>query len=239
MVVVFRILRVFVWVLYALAIIAIVALAFGFVLAMFGANTTVPFAQLVYDLTSRFMDPFKELIKPTKLSGTAFISWSALIAIAAYAVIAWVLSMIADWFTLRIDRARGAEFRQEQAEVATAAQAPVAADDAARAAMGYTPPAGQPVAPVVPAAAAAAGAAAVQPAAGPPAVAPGQQPAPAPAPAQPTVPVADTVAQPPAAPPAQPAVPVADTVTQPPAAAPQPPAQPPVPPAQPPQQPGA
>ena len=40
------------------------------------------------------MDPFKGMITPTPTGGGGVLAWSILIAIAAYAVLAWVLGMI-------------------------------------------------------------------------------------------------------------------------------------------------
>jgi uncharacterized protein YggT (Ycf19 family) len=138
----YRVLRLFVWVLYALAVVAIVALAFGFVLTLFGADKSVPFAQLVLSATNKFMDPFRGLIAPTPLGTAGVISWSALVAIAAYAVAAWVFSMLADWFGLRIERIRADEARDHKAATTAAVAAPVMAGEIANSA-GYSPPAEQ------------------------------------------------------------------------------------------------
>jgi uncharacterized protein YggT (Ycf19 family) len=151
MVLLYRILRAFVWVLYALAIVAIVALAFSFVLALFGANQTVPFAKVVADLTSRFMNPFQGLIPPTPTGKTGVIIWSALIAIAAYAVAAWILSLLADWLTVGIERSASGNARRRQAQQPAVVQAPIAAGAVAGAVAGAPPVATEPPAyPVIP-----------------------------------------------------------------------------------------
>jgi uncharacterized protein YggT (Ycf19 family) len=82
----------FTWIIYALAIAAIIVLAFAFVLLMFGAKPT-GFAETIYNLGNGFMNPFKGMITPTPIGG-GVLAWSILIAIAAYAVLAWILGMI-------------------------------------------------------------------------------------------------------------------------------------------------
>lgn len=73
----------------------IVLLALRFVLLLLGANSAAPFVQLVYALSAPFMAPFYAVFGRTQIEGSIF-EWSALLAIAIYALVAWgIASLIA------------------------------------------------------------------------------------------------------------------------------------------------
>ncbi len=167
----------FTWIIYALAILAIIVLAFGFVLLMFGAKPT-GFAETIYTLGSDFMNPFKGMITPTPIGGGGVLAWSILIAIAAYGVLAWVLGMILTAISRAIYKTKRTPTPQTIASVPV--QPPV------------NPPASA-VTPVQPAAAQAPPQVDFTPAPEPAAPAPAPEPAAAPAPAP--------TPEPPAAPP--------------------------------------
>jgi len=93
------------WVVYAVATAAIVILTFGFVLALMGASANSAFSAFIYDWSDVFLGPFKGMIAPTK-AGAGVVSWNALIAIAAYAVMAWLVGMVLDWVSGRLAVAR-------------------------------------------------------------------------------------------------------------------------------------
>lgn len=61
-----------------------------FVLKLFGANNEAGFVQMVYGVSSVFMSPFAKIFATQRVSGATF-EWSALVAIAVYALIAWGL----------------------------------------------------------------------------------------------------------------------------------------------------
>ena len=65
-----------------------VLIAIRFVLKMFGANAEAGFARLVYGISDVLMAPFSSLFGTQSVSGSTF-EWSALVAIAVYALIAW------------------------------------------------------------------------------------------------------------------------------------------------------
>lgn len=65
-----------------------VFIAIRFVLAMFGANAEAGFVQLVYGVSGIFMAPFVAIFGTSQVEGATF-EWSALVAIAVYALIAW------------------------------------------------------------------------------------------------------------------------------------------------------
>lgn len=99
-----KIFKALVWVVYAIATAAIIIIAFAFFLLMFNASTEAGFAEFIYNTGIRFADPFMGMIEPTELSGGGVISWSALIAIAAYAVLAWLVGSVLNAVSRRIYR---------------------------------------------------------------------------------------------------------------------------------------
>lgn len=65
-----------------------VLIAIRFVLKLFGANSDAGFVQLVYGVSGVLMAPFSTIFGTARVSGATF-EWSALVAIAVYALIAW------------------------------------------------------------------------------------------------------------------------------------------------------
>jgi len=65
-----------------------VLIALRFVLLLLGANAETAFVSFVYDLSSIFMAPFNAVFE-TQTTGGATIEWSALIALAVYALLGW------------------------------------------------------------------------------------------------------------------------------------------------------
>ena len=65
-----------------------VLIAIRFVLLLLGANAATGFVSFIYGLSSVFMAPFNAVLKTTTTSG-AMIEWSALVALAVYALLGW------------------------------------------------------------------------------------------------------------------------------------------------------
>lgn len=86
-----RVVKAIVWAIYAIAIFAVIVIAFGFFLLLFGASSKAGFAEFIYSWSVAFSGPFQGMISSTKLGSGGEISWSALFAIAAYSVAAWLL----------------------------------------------------------------------------------------------------------------------------------------------------
>jgi len=97
-----KVLKAVVWIVYALATAAIIILAFAFVLLIFDADTSAGFGKFIADAGSFFATPFKGMIDPTELSNGGSISWSALVAIAAYAVLAAIVGAALNAISRRI-----------------------------------------------------------------------------------------------------------------------------------------
>jgi hypothetical protein len=68
-----------------------VLLAFRFGLKLLGANAAAGFVKLVYDLSAPVMAPFEAVFGVSEIEGATF-EWSALLAILVYAVVAWGLA---------------------------------------------------------------------------------------------------------------------------------------------------
>ncbi len=62
-----------------------------FVLLLLGANAEAGFVKMVYGVSGVFMAPFFTIFNTQKVDGAVF-EWSALVAIAVYALIAWGLT---------------------------------------------------------------------------------------------------------------------------------------------------
>lgn len=136
--------KIITWIIYALAVIAIVVLGFAFVLLMLGAKP-VGFAETIYNLAEIFLaPPFRGMITPTPLGGGSVISWNILIAIVVYALLAWILGAILDWLSRKIRKTRVPETPPVAAAPVVAA--PVAAAPAPTPAP--APAAAEPPAPV-------------------------------------------------------------------------------------------
>lgn len=67
-----------------------VFIALRFVLTLFGANAEAGFVEFVYNVSDVFMAPFNAIFSTQSVEGATF-EWSALVAIAVYALIAWGL----------------------------------------------------------------------------------------------------------------------------------------------------
>ncbi len=65
-------------------------IAIRFVLMLLGANAEAGFVKMVYGVSGVFMAPFTTIFA-TQQAGGAVFEWSALVAIAFYALIAWGL----------------------------------------------------------------------------------------------------------------------------------------------------
>jgi hypothetical protein len=65
-----------------------ILIAIRFMLVLLGANAEAGFVQLVYGISDIFMAPFVAVFGTDRVSGATF-EWSALVAIAVYALIAW------------------------------------------------------------------------------------------------------------------------------------------------------
>lgn len=67
-----------------------ILVAIRFLLMLLGANAEAGFVRFIYAVSGVFMAPFNAIFSTDRVSGATF-EWSALVAIAVYALIAWGL----------------------------------------------------------------------------------------------------------------------------------------------------
>ncbi|HSK46964.1 MAG TPA: YggT family protein [Coriobacteriia bacterium] len=67
-----------------------ILLAVRFLLTLLGANAEAGFVKFIYAASDVFMAPFNAIFSTDRVAGATF-EWSALVAIAVYALIAWGL----------------------------------------------------------------------------------------------------------------------------------------------------
>ncbi len=70
-----------------------VLIAIRFVLMLLGANAETAFVSMIYAVSGIFMAPFTAIFPTQEVSGAVF-EWSALVAIAVYALIAWGIASL-------------------------------------------------------------------------------------------------------------------------------------------------
>jgi len=90
------------YVVYGYALIASVFLGIGFVLLLFGANSTVPFVQFIYKVAAEFLQPFRGIFPLHKISETSYFSTSALFAIMMYLIFAAALQSLISYLTVKM-----------------------------------------------------------------------------------------------------------------------------------------
>ena len=81
------------WVVYVFVSAAEIFLVFMFVLQLLGANANQTFVAFIYRWGGMFARPFNGIFPSTDLGKVGFIDWNAVVAFAAYAVLAWVIGL--------------------------------------------------------------------------------------------------------------------------------------------------
>ncbi len=100
--VIIKVSRVLVYLVYAWLVIATVFLLLGFILLLLGANTTTPFVEFVYKIAANFLAPFRGMFPPTKISDTSYFSAAGLFAIIFYSICAFFIHALIDWITMKL-----------------------------------------------------------------------------------------------------------------------------------------
>jgi uncharacterized protein YggT (Ycf19 family) len=120
--------RALVYLVYFFVTVALIVLAFGFFLLLFGANPDASFAQWVYRSLDRVMAPFRGLFEPIQLNGQSVLDVSVLFAMIVYGIAALALRALIDWLTYRVELIRRREAQAaamaQRTPTATVAQAP-------------------------------------------------------------------------------------------------------------------
>ena len=121
--------RALVYLVYFFVTVALIVLAFGFFLLLFGANPDAAFAEWVYRSLNRVMAPFRGLFEPIQLDGNSVLDVSVLFAMIVYGIVALALRSLIDWLTFRVETLRAREahaatMASQATAAATVAQAP-------------------------------------------------------------------------------------------------------------------
>jgi uncharacterized protein YggT (Ycf19 family) len=104
MLVLLKIGRGIVWVVYALAIATAILLATAFFLALAGANPDAGFVEWVYRSTARAMEPFRGIFPTHQVSDASVLDFSLLFAALFYLVVALLVDALHRWLTERLRR---------------------------------------------------------------------------------------------------------------------------------------
>ena len=94
--------RALTYLVYAFVLVALVLLAFGFFLLLFGANPHAAFAEWVYRGLVRVMAPFRGLFERVELNGRSILDVSILFAMIAYGLVATLLHALIGWLDGRL-----------------------------------------------------------------------------------------------------------------------------------------
>ncbi len=87
---------------YAYALVACGFLALAFFLLLFSANTSTAFVKFVYETSSSFLAPFREIFPVRSISDTGYFSPSILFAIFMYAMLALGANALIGYITLKM-----------------------------------------------------------------------------------------------------------------------------------------
>jgi hypothetical protein len=93
---------------YVYTVLAMITIAFRFFLMMFGASPEAAFSDWIYTVSGRFMEPFQGMISIANPVGSSYIDVAALFAIAAYAIVAWLVHMLYEWIRHQLWKAERA-----------------------------------------------------------------------------------------------------------------------------------
>jgi len=104
MLVLLKVGRGIVWVVYALAIATAILLATAFFLALAGANPDAGFVEWVYRSTARAMEPFRGIFPTHQVSDASVLDFSLLFAALFYLVVALLVDALHRWLTERLRR---------------------------------------------------------------------------------------------------------------------------------------
>lgn len=100
--IIIKIARALIYLLYAWLVIATVFLLLGFILLLLGANPSTPFVEFVYKVAANFLAPFRGMFPPTQISDSSYFSAAGLFAIIFYSICAFFIHALIDWITLKL-----------------------------------------------------------------------------------------------------------------------------------------
>lgn len=84
--------------------IAIGLLTLRLILKLFGASTSAPFVQWIYETTYSLISPFQGMFPSPELEGGFIVEFSVLFAILVYSFVAYLLIQVLDSITYYIGK---------------------------------------------------------------------------------------------------------------------------------------
>jgi uncharacterized protein YggT (Ycf19 family) len=101
-VLVLRVARAIVFLVYAVVTVCLALLVLGFVLRLFGASTDAEFTRWVYRQVDWIMQPFRGMFPPRSVSDRSVVDFSLLFAMILYAIVALALHAFVSWLARHI-----------------------------------------------------------------------------------------------------------------------------------------
>jgi uncharacterized protein YggT (Ycf19 family) len=109
---VLRVARAIVFLVYAVVTVCLVLLVLGFVLRLFGASTDAEFTRWVYRQVDWIMQPFRGMFPPRTVSDRSVVDFSLLFAMILYAIVALALHAFVSWLARQIAQTSRATSRR-------------------------------------------------------------------------------------------------------------------------------
>ncbi len=116
-----KVARMITYLAYAYAIIATVFLVLGFVLLLFGANSSTGFVSFVYNIAAQFLKPFREIFPGQSIGNRSYFSAAGLFAIIMYGIAAAAIHSLISYLTVK-EAQHQEELEEIQARRRVAAQ---------------------------------------------------------------------------------------------------------------------
>lgn len=89
---------------YAYALLATIILVFAFFLLLFGANTTAPFVQFIYNAATDFMAPFRGIFPIHEFGSNSYFAPGILFAIIIYLMFCALVNSAIDYLNVTANR---------------------------------------------------------------------------------------------------------------------------------------
>ena len=113
--------KVITYAMYIWVIFGIIMLGIRVFLLAFSANAGTPFVHFIYDTSNSFLQPFREIFPPRRVSETGYLDVAALFAMIIYGLIGWGFSALIHYIQSKMDAfTEAAKEKQKRAREAKA-----------------------------------------------------------------------------------------------------------------------
>jgi uncharacterized protein YggT (Ycf19 family) len=103
-----------IWFVYAVVVAAEIILAIAFLLLLFGANPTAPFAEWIYRATNHIMQPFRGIFGNVQGDNhDSVLDLSILFAMFIYGLLALLVDALVKWLDSKIRELKTKQFYEE------------------------------------------------------------------------------------------------------------------------------